>query len=111
MYSDDDPAKAWSESQQLFKAIVEEDMTLVTQCLAPKQGSTTTGTASDVDERVFRAVNMKDESGMTPLHFAADRGLPEAAEMLLKSGAYVDASDLDGQTPLMLAVMCDHKVR
>jgi 26S proteasome non-ATPase regulatory subunit 10 len=45
---------------------------------------------------------------MTPLHFAADRGFNDIVAFLLDSGAPLDAVDLTGQTPLMLAVSCEN---
>jgi hypothetical protein len=48
---------------------------------------------------------------MTALHFAADRGCSDIADLLLQSGASVNALDGSGQTPLMYAVSCDNKVR
>lgn len=48
--------------------------------------------------------------GMTALHFAADRGYEEIVEFLLQSGANVNAVDASGQTALMYAASCEHKV-
>jgi ankyrin repeat protein len=48
---------------------------------------------------------------MTALHFAADRGHSEIADVLLQHGANVNAIDSTGQTALMYAVSCENKVR
>lgn len=47
--------------------------------------------------------------GMTPLHFAAYRGLKVIAELLLTKDADLNARDLNGQTPLFLAVNSGRK--
>ena len=44
-------------------------------------------------------VNAKDKYGRTPLHYAVDR---EIAELLIANGANVNAKDGDGETPLDL---------
>jgi carbon storage regulator CsrA len=49
-------------------------------------------------------VNRKDNSGWTPLHFAAQQQVVEIARMLIKSGAEVDSKDESGNTPLWRAV-------
>lgn len=49
------------------------------------------------------AVNEPDRAKWTPLHFAAIWGEPEAARLLLESGADVDPQNGDGNTPLFLA--------
>jgi ankyrin repeat protein len=54
-------------------------------------------------------VDARDESGCTPLHFAADRGQAVAAQLLLAAGADVNARDADGQTPLHYAALCERK--
>jgi len=45
-------------------------------------------------------VDLKDESGRTPLHYAALRGHKEIAELLIAKGADVNAKDDNGRTPL-----------
>jgi ankyrin repeat protein len=47
---------------------------------------------------------------MTPLHFAADRGHIEIVNILIANGADVNAVDEEGQTPLMIAEICDNQV-
>jgi carbon storage regulator CsrA len=49
-------------------------------------------------------VNRKDNSGSTPLHFAAQEQDVEIAGMLIEAGAEVDAKDKSGNTPLWRAV-------
>jgi ankyrin repeat protein len=48
-----------------------------------------------------------DSALNTPLHFAADRGFSAIARLLLLHGADASARDEDGNTPLMLAQLCD----
>jgi len=48
-------------------------------------------------------VNMKDNRGMTPLHWAVERGRKETAELLIAEGADVNAKYKDGETPLDVA--------
>ena len=47
---------------------------------------------------------MKDKSGSTPLHDAAQGAHKEIVELLIANGADVNAKDEDGLTPLDLAV-------
>lgn len=51
-------------------------------------------------------VNCKSVAGSTPLHLAAERTLMAAAQLLLESGADVEAQDISSRkrTPLFLAV-------
>lgn len=55
-------------------------------------------------------LNVTDESGLTPLHLACDRGLIDFINVLLKKNLNVNAQDNDGYTPLMLAAICDRPV-
>ncbi len=48
--------------------------------------------------------------GMTPLHFAADRGYNAVVQCLLERSAQIDAVDTAGHTPLMYAVSCENTV-
>lgn len=47
--------------------------------------------------------------GCTPLHRAASAGKVEVCRWLLEQGAKVDAKDRQGQTPLMMAAICNHE--
>ncbi|XP_003385934.1 PREDICTED: acyl-CoA-binding domain-containing protein 1-like [Amphimedon queenslandica] len=51
----------------------------------------------------------KDENGMTPLHWACDRGYIDIVECLIQNGADVQAKDNDEQTPLHYATSCGHR--
>lgn len=85
----------WSESEkEIFNAVINGDVDKVNQLLE-----------SGLDP------SLKDSEGMSPLHFAADRGHLELLQILLKKGAFVDSINSDGQSPLMLAMTCEHTVR
>lgn len=45
-------------------------------------------------------VHARDREGITPLHFAAARGLTEDVRVLVEHGARIDAATDDGLTPL-----------
>jgi len=49
-----------------------------------------------------------DPRGMTPLHWAADRGATDRIQVLLDNGAPINARDDNGETPLHLAVIAGH---
>lgn len=48
--------------------------------------------------------NVKDETGMAPLHYAANIGFLDGAQLLMLRGAQVDLPNSQGETPLILAV-------
>lgn len=54
-------------------------------------------------------VNARDESGCTPLHFAADRGSKEMVALLIAHGADINAVDEDGSTALHYAALCENE--
>jgi hypothetical protein len=45
-------------------------------------------------------VNVKDESGWTPLHWAASKVHNKTAKLLIKEGADVNVVNIDGLSPL-----------
>ena len=47
--------------------------------------------------------NAQDDNGFSPLHFAAQEALPEAARLLLDAGAAPNIKDFFGNTPLFRA--------
>ncbi len=58
---------------------------------------------------IKHGANVNGRSGvgqMTPLHMAARRGTVAIAEVLLSSGAEIEAKDSKGETPLRRAVNC-----
>ncbi|GJQ13354.1 hypothetical protein GpartN1_g5145.t1 [Galdieria partita] len=54
------------------------------------------------------SVDQRDESDMTPLMYAADRGYLEIVALLLQYGASVHAVDKEGQSALHYACICDY---
>lgn len=54
-------------------------------------------------------VNLRDEEGLLPIHWAADRGHLRIVEELVNKGRdNVNSQDEDGQTPLHYAASCGH---
>lgn len=60
-------------------------------------------------ERVVSRVHFKDNSGKTPLHYAAEKGPPALVKFLIDNGAKVNEKDEYGQTPLHQATKEGHK--
>lgn len=50
----------------------------------------------------------RDNSGWTPLHYAAFEGHVDVCEALLEAGAKIDETDNDGKGALMLAAQEGH---
>jgi ankyrin repeat protein len=50
-------------------------------------------------------INSQEDTGSTPLHFAANSGRKEVVEFLIGKGAQVDAKDIISMTPLYYAAM------
>lgn len=74
------------------------------------------GRLARLDQLPSPLVGLRDEEGLTLLHWAADRGQVEVARHLLEldmgdklGGGLINAQDRDGQTPLHYAASCAHK--
>jgi ankyrin repeat protein len=80
----------WSNKEAIFDAVVQNDRDKIIECI--KAGAD---------------INMKDENGLSPLHFAADRGLDLIVSCLIQSGANIEACDNDEKTPLLYACYCE----
>ena len=50
-----------------------------------------------------RLIEVVDEVGQTPLHYAAQHGPPELVRALLQAGANREMMDKNGMTPVDLA--------
>ncbi|CAM9468162.1 unnamed protein product, partial [Discosporangium mesarthrocarpum] len=81
----------WGEDEEIFDAASSGDISKLKNLLE--------GGAK---------VDVQDEEGRTPLHFACDRGQAAVVALLLDLGAGVDSRDVDGLTPLANAVTCEH---
>lgn len=82
---------------ELIEAIINDDIATVRDLLTQQKVSPNT---------------YLDRGKLTPLHFVAQRVQPNAvpiAQLLINAGAYVHATCLDGQTPLDIAKLHDHK--
>ena len=55
--------------------------------------------------------NAQDDNGFSPLHFAAQESLPEAARLLLEAGAVPNIKDSFGNTPLFRAGNTEQGIR
>lgn len=83
----------WSDSEEIFRAVVEGDVDKVRKLLEAGVNP-----------------SLSDSEQMTPLHFAVDRGFSEIVKLLIQNSANINQTNADGQTPLMIAVTCEHLV-
>jgi ankyrin repeat protein len=63
---------------------------------------------ADVNAKQQERIEIVDTGGWTPLHHAAIEGHKEVAELLIAKGADMDAKNVDGETPLDLAIEENH---
>lgn len=99
-------SKSWNAVSSLLKTDVEISDAEKTLLDWVKDGN---------DKRVWeilsteaKGLNVPDEDGMMPIHWAADRGSLPTIKCLIEHGADVDAQDNDGQTALHYAASCGH---
>jgi len=56
------------------------------------------------------SINEQDEEGRSALHYACDKGLAGVCSLLLEvEGINLNLQDTAGHTPLMYAILCEHK--
>lgn len=92
IYISSGEATQWNDSLKIFKAIEAEDLSLLKECLFIKDNedcsindsdsenigepSPSPSSLSETDSMMLvQVLNLRDSSGLTPLLFAADRGL------------------------------------
>ncbi|XP_071444116.1 acyl-CoA-binding domain-containing protein 6 [Hetaerina americana] len=91
-------------SQDLECALIDEEKSLIDWA---KEGSLS-GLAAAIKTSTTDEINKADASGLTALHWAADRGHSEAVQLLVNAGALTNSRDLEGQTALHYAASCAH---
>jgi ankyrin repeat protein len=92
----------WSEKESNFELVVNNKIIELESILKDNSNKSNNNSKAQI--------NLKNENGLTPLHFSADRGYVELTELLLKNGANVNEVDNEFQTPLMYAVNCENIV-
>ena len=79
----------------------------VEKFLASKVGGDTASSANAVD--LSNLVDLKNNFGLSPLHYAALGGHEEVAKLLLQQGASINTYNAQGLTPLFLASRDGHE--
>ena len=116
-------AQMFSEGYEFLKAVKDKDGTKVTEMLSTPGATVVNAKELDsgrsamhivterrdgvwIDFLAQRGANvdMRDETGLTPLMLATQLGFIDGVERLLKRGARVDITNNAGETPLMFAV-------
>jgi acyl-CoA-binding protein len=87
-------ARSWKESESLFAAVVDGDVEKVLQILDGPDGC---------------EIDLRNDAGLTPLHFAVDRGNAELVKILLDHKANQTLKDNEGQTPMEIAKICEYE--
>jgi ankyrin repeat protein len=66
-------------------------------------------TVSNIISRPNVKIDLRDNWGNTPLHYAAQRGSVISALYLMKNGADFNALNDDGNSPLNICLLCGHQ--
>eukprot|EP01025_Chloroclados_australasicus_P035186 TRINITY_DN35904_c1_g1_i1.p1 TRINITY_DN35904_c1_g1~~TRINITY_DN35904_c1_g1_i1.p1 ORF type:complete len:249 (+),score=41.76 TRINITY_DN35904_c1_g1_i1:91-837(+) len=61
------------------------------------------------DNEIKSMINVADEQGATPLHWAVDQNLLQVVEKLVQLGCSLDLGDNEGSTPLHYAALCEFR--
>lgn len=56
-----------------------------------------------------KELDLMDNEGMLPIHWAADRGDIQIFKILVENGSDINARDVQGQTPMHYAASCGHE--
>jgi ankyrin repeat protein len=64
-----------------------------------------------LNPEIINLINERDVNGRTPLHYLAQTGDTKIMELLVNSGVDINAVDVDGNTPLILAAIASKKVK
>lgn len=62
-----------------------------------------------LDSGAREIMNLKDDNGQTPLHYAAKRDFTNGIELLVDCGVFIDTHDNDGFSPFLWAVIAGQK--
>lgn len=89
----------------------QNDRGILTPVMAAAKGVGSRDTGKEILQSLLKAdgmdirfLEMADNHGWTALHIAAAAGFKDAVDLLLGAGAYINARDNKGITPLMAAI-------
>ncbi|KAN0121996.1 HET domain containing protein [Hyaloscypha variabilis] len=116
------PSLDKKERQAIAKLLLEESVAIIHQTpqlatgskqnLSYKQAEGTNADDSrplSLERLASVGIDEADETGRTPLSYAAGSGHKDIVEILLNGGAFIHAKDRESRTPLSHAEMSGHK--